>query len=160
MSRRNEKLYHIYYGMKTRCYNKNDRKYYLYGGKGVIICDEWLDDYENFKSWSIQNGFIENSPPRSMSIDRIDSNGIYEPSNCQWISVSENSAKANLGRKKFNGHREGNVYAIKLSTNEVITVDNITKFAKEINCSPSSICHKANGLIKNKEINGYFIFRK
>ena len=106
MARRNEKLYHVYHGIKQRCYNKNNPKYDLYGGKGVKMCNEWYDDYLVFKQWSLENGY---EPNQNLSIDRIDSNGDYNPQNCQWISIGENSAKANYGCKKFKGARQGNV---------------------------------------------------
>lgn len=157
MARRNERLYHIYYGMKARCYNPNNPKYHLYGGKGIKICDEWNNDYELFKSWSFSHGY---NIYDKLSIDRIDNNGDYEPNNCQWISISENSAKANIGRKKFNGHRDGLVYAENIKTGEVFVIDNITKFAKSIGINPSTICHKINGRISNPYYKDWKFYRK
>ena len=74
--------------MKRRCYNPNCTQYKYYGGKGVKVCAEWLE-YEGFKSWALANGYADN-----LSIDRIDSNGNYEPENCQWITMAENIARA------------------------------------------------------------------
>lgn len=74
--------------MKRRCYNPNCDPYKYYGGKGVKVCDEWLE-YEGFKSWALANGYSDN-----LTIDRIDSNGDYEPENCQWVTMSENIARA------------------------------------------------------------------
>ena len=74
--------------MKRRCYNPNCTQYKYYGGKGVKVCVEWLE-YEEFKAWAIANGYADN-----LTIDRIDSNGNYEPENCQWITMSENIARA------------------------------------------------------------------
>ena len=99
MSRRREKLYHIYYGMKSRCYNKNNPKYAIYGGKGIRICDEWDNNYESFKQWSLNNGYYESNEPRRLSIDRIDSNLGYSPENCRWITFSENSGRANINKQ-------------------------------------------------------------
>ena len=82
---KNTRLYRIYYGMRTRCYNKNDRKKYaLYGGRGIRICEEWKDNFIVFKEWALKNGYNDN-----LSIDRININGNYEPSNCRWISNQE-----------------------------------------------------------------------
>lgn len=78
------RLYKIWDGMKARCYNKNKREYKWYGEKGIIICNEWLSDFENFYNWAINNGYKDN-----LTIDRIDFNGNYEPSNCRWVTYKE-----------------------------------------------------------------------
>lgn len=78
-------FYNTWLCMKKRCLNKNNPKYYRYGGRGIKICEEWLS-IENFAKWSLNNGWKKN-----LTIDRIDNDGNYEPSNCRWVSVSENS---------------------------------------------------------------------
>ena len=157
MARRNEKLYHVYHGIKQRCYNKNNPKYNLYGGKGIKMCDEWYDDYLIFKQWSLENGY---KPNQNLSIDRIDSNGDYNPQNCQWIPIGENSAKANYGRKKFNGNRQGNVIGINTITNQRIIIDNITQFANSIGMNPALLCHKVNGRVKNPYWKDWMFYRE
>ena len=87
MARRNEKLYHVYHGIKQRCYNKNNPKYDLYGGKGVKMCNEWYDDYLVFKQWSLENGY---KPNQNLSIDRIDGEKGYEKGNVRFIPLEEN----------------------------------------------------------------------
>lgn len=67
--------------MKQRCYNPSSTIYEYYGGRGIKICDEW-EDFKTFYDWSISNGWSE-----GLSIDRIDVNGNYEPSNCRWVSM-------------------------------------------------------------------------
>lgn len=86
------KLYSVYHNRLYRCFNKNSHAYKDYGGRGIRVCDEWRgkDGYKIFRDWSISNGYRE-----GLSIDRIDNDGNYEPNNCQWISKSENLAKAN-----------------------------------------------------------------
>ena len=78
------KLYKTYQRMKNRCYRKNFPHYEIYGGRGIKICDEWLNDFVKFKDWALKNGYKE-----GLSIDRINVNGDYEPSNCQWITMEE-----------------------------------------------------------------------
>jgi hypothetical protein len=77
--------------MKTRCYNKNEPAYPRYGGKGVKVCDRWLNSFP---------AFLEDMGPRpgdDYSLDRIDSNGDYEPSNCRWAdSRMQNQNKSNV----------------------------------------------------------------
>lgn len=89
----NTKLYRTYYRMKNRCYNNKFPHYENYGGRGIKVCDEWLKNFNNFKEWSLNNGYKE-----GLSIDRINPNGNYEPSNCRWITMLEqaNNKRNNL----------------------------------------------------------------
>lgn len=72
--------------MKDRCYNKNMHAFKHYGGRGISVCQEWLLNYQTFKEWTLKNGYSDN-----LSIDRIDVNGNYEPSNCRWITQQQQS---------------------------------------------------------------------
>lgn len=89
--KRHERIYGIYCDMKKRCYNTHAKNYKHYGAKGVRICKEWLNDFMSFYNWSINHGYTN-----ELTIDRIDSSGNYEPSNCHWITKSENVRKRNF----------------------------------------------------------------
>ena len=78
------RLRQIWNGMKNRCYNKNTRDYKYCGSKGTIVCEEWKNNFNNFYEWSINNGYNDN-----LTLDRINTFGNYEPSNCRWITISE-----------------------------------------------------------------------
>lgn len=86
--RKSNRLYSVWSAMKRRCYNPHVDAYKYYGGKGVVICQDW-HDYANFKAWALENGYADN-----LTIDRINPDGNYEPSNCQWITANENRARA------------------------------------------------------------------
>lgn len=93
------KLYKVLNGMKNRCYNKNTYNYKYYGGRGIVVCDEWLDDFMNFYNWAMDNGYRE-----GLSIDRIDANGNYEPDNCRWkTSKQQCNNKRNNVQLTYNG---------------------------------------------------------
>ena len=93
-------------GMKRRCYNPNCSRWSRYGGRGIKICEEWRNNLNAFVEWAISNGF----DPK-LEIDRIDPNGDYCPSNCQWITRSENVRRQDRTTRKgatvieWNGER-------------------------------------------------------
>ena len=93
----NTRLYHIWTCMKDRCYNPKNKKYKDYGGRGIIICDEWINDFEAFANWAYDNGYIENVSRGECTIDRIDVNGNYCQQNCRWVNqkVQTNNKRNN-----------------------------------------------------------------
>lgn len=93
------RLMNIRKGMKNRCYNSHNDRYLDYGGRGIKVCDEWMDKENgtlNFYNWAINHGYKE-----GLTIDRIDVNGNYEPDNCRWVSI-----------KKQNNNKRNNHYII------------------------------------------------
>lgn len=82
----NERIGSIFNGIKDRCYNKNNKSYKWYGGKGVKVCKEWIDNPKSFEIWALSNGYEDN-----LTIDRINENKDYCPENCRWVSNINNA---------------------------------------------------------------------
>ena len=82
--------YNSWRGMKKRCYQQSHKSFINYGGRGIKVCDRWLNSFENFYE------DMGNKPSLKHSIDRIDVNGDYEPNNCRWATHSEQ----NLNKRK------------------------------------------------------------
>ena len=78
------RLYQEWAGIKNRCIYGTVECYKYYGGRGIKMCDEWVNSFENFRDWAFQNGYQDN-----LTIERIDVNGDYCPDNCKWIPQSE-----------------------------------------------------------------------
>lgn len=130
MERLTEKQRHILQqklcDMKRRCYNPEEKFYKDYGGRGIKVCDEWMDKKEghsNFQKWAVENGWEE-----GRSIDRIDVNGNYEPSNCRWATPEEQA-----------NNRRNNNY---------VTINGVTKttseWARQIGISQNAFTGRIN----------------
>lgn len=79
----NTRLYRIWRDMRQRCEREKDIGFKYYGGRGIKVCDEWKA-FESFRDWAMENGYTD-----ELTIDRIDVNGNYEPSNCRWVTMKE-----------------------------------------------------------------------
>ena len=100
------RLYRVWANMKRRCYDKKQKFFKDYGGRGIRVCDEWRKSFSTFRDWALSNGYSDD-----LTIDRIDVNGNYEPSNCRWVT-----------RKEQANNRRNTVY---------VTIDGITKTLTE-----------------------------
>lgn len=114
---RKHRLYKLHDNIKSRCYNRNTPNYEYYGGKGIVMCDTWREDYTNFYTWALANGYAD-----ALSIDRIDFEGNYSPENCRWVAQTVQAQNTRLLRKNnTSGYRgvckEGNGFTARIDCN-------------------------------------------
>ena len=87
------RIYNIWIRMRTRCYHAKDSEYKRYGARGITVCDEWKSSFEAFRDWAMANGYRDD-----LTIDRIDVDGNYEPSNCRWATIYEQACNKRNNR--------------------------------------------------------------
>ncbi len=78
------RIYQVWRDMKNRCCRPLTHSYKTHGARGISVCAEWLHDFQAFYDWAMANGYADN-----LTLDRIDTNGNYEPSNCRWATQKE-----------------------------------------------------------------------
>ena len=88
------RIYKIWLLMKNRCFNSKYHSFKNYGGRGITVCNEWENDFMSFYNWAMSNNYKE-----ELSIDRIDVNGNYEPSNCRWATKLQQQRNTTRLRK-------------------------------------------------------------
>jgi len=95
------KLYRKWQDMLNRCRNKNVDRFKHYGGRGIKVCEEWVNDFKTYYEWCIFNGWQD-----GLQVDRIDVNGNYDPSNCRIVKpVEQGFNKQNTFYINYNGER-------------------------------------------------------
>lgn len=125
------RLFRIYKEMISRCNNRKNKDYKNYGNRGIIVCNEWVNDFETFQMWAMNNGYNE-----TLTIDRIDNNGNYESSNCRWV-IS----------KKQTLNRRNSITITAISPDGIVyeNISDILEFAKTHNLTTSKIYDCVNG---------------
>ena len=112
--------------MKIRCYDESYKEYYLYGGRGIKICDEWMEKkkgFPRFYNWSINNGYQlkQLNGRNTITIDRIDVNKGYSPENCRWVDNATQSRNKRVSPKSKTGvsgvQEYKNKYRVTISVN-------------------------------------------
>lgn len=119
------RLYSCWTDMKRRCFNPNNKRYDRYGGRGITVCDDWVNSFQNFCDWAIKNGYDD-----SLTLDRINVNSDYSPDNCRWATKNEQQSNT--------------------SRNHYIEIDGVVKtlseWARVYNVSPDLIKDRINKL--------------
>lgn len=95
------RLFAIWQSMKQRCSDKRSQHYMDYGGRGISVCEEWTGNFEAFYDWAMANGYEDH-----LTIDRTDTNGNYEPSNCRWADMKAQANNKRNNRRVVYGGSE------------------------------------------------------
>jgi hypothetical protein len=119
------RLYKTWVNIKQRCFNVKNTSYQNYGTRGIVMCNEWFNDFKKFYDWCMSNGYSD-----SLTIDRIDNNGNYEPLNCQFITLKQQQ--------------------LNKSDNHILEYDGIsqtiTQWAETLNISKYTLSSRINAL--------------
>lgn len=136
--------YKIWRGLRSRCLDINDKSYHYYGGRGIGVCDDWVDSFDAFYK------DMGNRPSKYHSIDRIDNNGDYSKDNCRWATAQ---VQANNKRNTNKIHYNGVVYSIsELSKLTGINRNTLSKWIRNLGLTPDECIDRNNNLIKNRKI--------
>lgn len=92
------RLYNIWCAMKARCGNASNAAFPRYGGRGILVCSQWENNFEAFRDWALTNGYRD-----SLTIDRVNNDKGYEPSNCRWSTYAEQNR--NYSRNRYVEHQ-------------------------------------------------------
>ena len=149
------RLYRIWRGIKSRTLNPKYNQYNYYGGRGITICDEWKNDFMSFHDWAMSNGYEEN---KGLSIDRIDNDGNYEPSNCRWTTQTIQTRNQGIQKNNTSGYKGVSYYKklgkyvaqIKVNKKSIFLGSFLTKDEAGIAYNNYIIENNLEGFILNK----------
>ena len=110
--------------MIYRCHDKNFHNYLRYGGRGIIVCDEWRNNKRAFYDWSMQNGYQNH-----LSIDRIDNDLGYNPENCRWATMLEQCRNKRKVMSLENAKEIKKLLSLGITHNEIARITNISHHA-------------------------------
>jgi hypothetical protein len=127
--------------MRQRCLNPKNKDYENYGGKGITICDEWIDDPVSFYNWAIKSGYRE-----GLEIDRENANGNYCLQNCRWITKTENVGRKNKDHSK-------NIMCVETGA----VYESLTGAAKLLKVQPNALFHALNHKTKCKKFHWSYV---
>lgn len=95
-----KRLFITYNNMKQRCNNKKFKQWQDYGGRGILVCDEWLNSYITFKTWALVNGYSD-----ELTLDRLNNNEGYYPENCRWVDHFQQRKNSRIRKDNTSGIR-------------------------------------------------------
>jgi hypothetical protein len=130
--------YRSWQSMKDRCNNPNNQKYKYYGKRGIEVCDEWQDSFENFfKDMGVKS--------QGLTLDRKDNNGNYEPGNCRWTTYHKQRVNS---RPRSYGPMKQYIFVAMDYQGTIIASNNQREFAKKYGLDPSTISACLHGKYK------------
>jgi len=141
------RLYKIYHGIKTRCYNPKSQYWEYYGAKNITMCDLWKDNYTSFVEWAESTGYSD-----SLTIDRKDDTLGYSPENCRWVTPQIQAANRPLFKNNKSGYT--GVLAINNRWKAVLDIDRKTHYIGTFD-TPEEAAQARDCFIEENNLVGY-----